>query len=879
MLEQTLRDLDEAVRALDNEQSLSILNINEGSLDSPETTREFIARWRAWTQLRNIAKSIPDLLSQSDQVALVGFLGHFSSGKSSLINALLGVSNDEDPGYKREVGQHPTDTGITLITHRDHAQSVRQSAYTVIDAVEVVHGPALEFLEHAILVDTPGLGNERAELEAVTRFLHLCHVLVITIDGRRPFADKEKDFALLDIAFNQLAGVPKVIVVTSAEEFLTSRTASFETGWQANVAEVFWEEAVERLRADPRFLNHLGRFERAQRFFVDSKEGFRVDQVRDALLPIVTDDGQRARIREAQGRYVLATAARALEVLLGYIATRSANLNRLLTEAQSRADGTAIAVEDLLGSLELSLGSIRQRLQESRQQIPTGAFAVEAIVTPQAIDDAHGSTLRRLEGEIREGLKRQLIEAREPTWRRVRRHYMARTRGWSPTTAELDVDTLRQGSEFEVDVEGTGLGRESIKCARAMIRVVNQQVAAAVASSVQHLRNPSDAWEIGTCTRDVEVSLERFERVHDDSVRSFYAYVSAPNSSDLLEEHGFVGFDEYGGQAVRTESIDAVKCRGFVAIAEASESCKERLRLVREEEPGDEGRTGEDGGDELMDGDEFGKAYHDHVTGAVNTVCKQGIEVFVSGLSERVEHFVEEVREERTRVATSRRRIWRARRTLLGRLVLVAVVIAVVVFAFALAAPGPFAEFRTMLSDWLFEAFLVGSLSTVSVVALGYVLSGAKNENVRNALRLVLVERWAIRTKRRGMATALKAYFDESYNRLVGQVDETQLVVSKAMADGVLKSLKEHSDSYREAEKELSGLRELILRRCELLDEFIGVVNQQLNGIPKELRDSASGIKARAIEAHMARIREAAGSVEDVKSEVERIAAMADGAE
>ena len=67
------------------------------------------------------------------------------------------------------------------------------------------HGPALEFLEH-------------------------------TIDGRRPFADKEKDFELLDTAFNKLAGVPKMLVVTSAEEFLTSRTASFETGWQAEQA-------------------------------------------------------------------------------------------------------------------------------------------------------------------------------------------------------------------------------------------------------------------------------------------------------------------------------------------------------------------------------------------------------------------------------------------------------------------------------------------------------------------------------------------------------------------------------------------------------------------------------------------------------------------
>ena len=86
-------------------------------------------------------------------------------------------------------------------------------------------------------------------------------MLVITIDGRRPFADKDKDFELLDTAFNKLAGVPKILVVTSAEEFLTARTASFATDWQAEQAEAFWEEAIGRLGRDPRFRDHLHQFQ------------------------------------------------------------------------------------------------------------------------------------------------------------------------------------------------------------------------------------------------------------------------------------------------------------------------------------------------------------------------------------------------------------------------------------------------------------------------------------------------------------------------------------------------------------------------------------------------------------------------------------------
>ena len=816
----------------------------------------------------------PDLLNQSDSIALVGFLGHFSSGKSSLINALLGISNDENPGYKRDVGLHPTDTGITLITHRDHAKLVRKSGYTAIDSVEVVHGPALGFLEHATLVDTPGLGNDAAEHETVARFLHLCHVLVITIDGRRPFADKDKDFELLDTAFNKLAGVPKILVVTSAEEFLTSRTASFETGWQAERAEAFWDEAVERLKRDPRFQERLDRFEKVPRFFVDSKEGFRIEQVRESVLPIVTDDAHRSRIRQAQGRYVLATAAQALGVLLDYISTRSNNLNRLRTEAQQRADGTATAVEELLESLQNSFASVRRRLQESRQGISTGSFAVETIVTAQAINESQSSTIRKLEGEIRSILEQQLREARIPAWRRVKRHCRARTRAWFPTSGDVDIAALLD-CQIDVDGDGTGLAGAARKCARGMLGRVHQQYGASFASAAQHLRIAGEAWEIGSRTHDIESSLERFQGKHDDSVRSFYAYISAPSSSDLLREHGFVGFDASGEQAVRTESIDALACPGFAAIRRAGESFKDRLGRLRREEPEDLDGSGDANGEWATEETAFGASYSEQVASRVNMVCGQRVEEFVSQVSEHIERFVEEVREERSQLAHVRGRIWKARAALAGRFAVVVVPLSIAMFALAKVAPNHFAYLLSLLPDRLFEAVLVGVLTTLAVLAFVYVVSGAKNENLRQALRLVLLERWASRAKRKGLAAALRVQFDESYDRLVSDLAEMPLQADQAIADGIVKWLKSYSESFQKAERTLAELRRLIAARCEVLDEFIGVVNQHLNGIPKELRDTAGEIKKHAIEDHMSRIRSAASAVEKVRLDVERAADVA----
>ena len=874
MLEHRLKTLHEAVNSLDSPDTLLLLNIDEDLLAAPATTLEYVERCRAWIQLRNIAKSIPDLLGQHEGVALVGFLGHFSSGKSSLINALLGITGPDNPGYKREVGLHPTDTGITLITHRDHAQVIRKSAYTAIDVVEVVHGPPLPFLEHATLVDTPGLGNEAAEHETVTRFLHLCHVLVITIDGRRPFADKDKDFDLLDTAFNKLGGVPKILVITSAEEFLTSRMGNFATDWQPEQAESFWVGAVDRLRRDSRFQHHLQLFESAPRFFVDSKEGFRVEGVRDALLPIVTDDAHRARIRQAQSRYVLSTATDALRVLLAYITTRSKNLNRLLTEAQERADGTTTAVEELLESLESSFRRVKQRLQDARQATPSDNFVVEKIITQQAVNDSQGANLRKLEEDIRESLQQQLHGIYNQTWRRVRRYYTARTRGWFSTKQSLDLSVL-SNRQFDVGEHKRALAAASTKCARAMLRTVSQQLAAAFTSAFHHLRNRSEAWEIGSSVHDIESALERFQRLHDDSIKSFYAYISAPGSSDLLREHGFVGFDESGNQAIHTDSINAMNSEDFVSISRSSDSSKERLRSLGSEEPEDLARTLDDEEARSIEDTAFGDRYCDDVGNHLNSICHHSIASFISALSERMDEFQQKVDADRMDFAKVKRRIWRARATLLARFSLVGVLFLIGAFAFKHFSPDYAHLLLSMLSQNLLETVLAGAGSTVLVLAVVFILTGAKNENVRQALQLVFLERLKFHGKCKSLRAALKEYFDESYVQLINGIMEAPLEIDAAIASGISRGLRQDSNSYKQAEEALAELWKVINARSKVFDEYISVVNQRMEGIPKELRDTADGIKKDAVEKHMTRIRDAASSVEQVRSEVQRIADIA----
>ena len=880
MPEKALRALHQAVNALNKTDSLSILNIDEALFDSPETTLEYRARCKAWTQLKNTASSIPDLLQQPDSIALVGFLGHFSSGKSSLINALLDVAG-ENPEHEREVGQHPTDTRITLITHRDHANLVKGSAYTALDTIDVVRGPALDFLQHATLVDTPGLGNDEVEHEAVSRFLHLCHVLVITIAARVPFADKDKDFELLDTAFNGLEGVPKILVITSSEEFLSSRQGRFETDWQQDLAETFWQEALERLKNDPRFRNHLSQFHDAGPFFVDSKEPFGVDEVKEALLPIVTDGRQRSRIRRAQGRYVLATAAEALDVLLAYIGERSRNLKRLREEAQRRAKETEDAVEELLQSLESSFETTRQRLREGRQTTPTVAFGIERAVTPQAIKEADREAVRGLERQLVATLSQRMTENRKSTWRLVLRFFRGRTRrgGWLRTRKPEELD-LSSDLPFSLSRDIPELAPVSEACARSMRDLVNQQVVSTVASCTQHLRGRSEAQTIGSATYEIESLLHHFERKLDHSIRGLYAYVTAPDSLDLLREHGFVEFDRSGKQLPQTESIDALRLPGFASIEEASETSKERLRSLAPEH--DEGlrrvleemdawaESTEDG--RLRLGEDHGET----VARRVEAVCQRGFSEFVSGVSQHIDRLVERTDEAANVVTEARQRVREARLKFLTRGVWIVGVGLAVLGAFYTFAPSGFERLLEGLRDNL-QAILLSTVPTIVIPALGYFLIGARNEDLRQALKIVWIKKWTSYRERKGLEKSLAEYFDESYTRLVTSLGETPLEVDEAIVEGIVGRLRSQDESYGRMEKALKDARRAIGARSRLFDEYINVVRQRLDGIPQELRDRASAIKESAIEEHLSRIEVATEAVEGVEADVRRIADIAAG--
>ena len=461
----TLQELHSAINSLDQPSTLALLNIDETLLDLPDTTLSYIARWEHWKRLLHVVASIPHLIHQgsTNYTPLVGFLGHFSSGKSTLINAIMDIDRNEYPAYRRESGRNPTDKGITLTTHFNNYQKTSNEFLSFIDKVDVVQGPRLPVLENMTLVDTPGLGDDPDELEKIIRFLHLVHVLVLTVDGRRPFADTEKDFGLLDVAFNRLVGVPKIFAITSAVDFLSDRKGDFDTEWDRAEADTFWQQTLGRLLSDSRFVTRKEALAGTPHHFVDSIEGFRINNLVTTIVPVVLNHEQRSRTDVARAEYVISSAVDSLKYLEGYVAERSQHLAKLRSDAEQRSENTQTAIDNLIADLDRHLSSTLEFLQGQQNNNTNLEVPVDQIVNIETITQR--IDMPATETTIRVALQDLIDTRRAQALRRSKENYRRRSK---TPHAEYQSEVLSD-HDIAATVERTDLLDQLSQCGHSAL--------------------------------------------------------------------------------------------------------------------------------------------------------------------------------------------------------------------------------------------------------------------------------------------------------------------------------------------------------------------------------------------------------------------------
>lgn len=113
-------------------------------------------------------EQVRDALFHANHPFLMVMVGPFGSGKSSLINALLGEA-------VLDVGPIPTTDHIVILRHGAELQRSRAGD------IETVFHPS-PLLEHLSLVDTPGLESVfRTHDEVTRRFLHRADVVLLVM--------------------------------------------------------------------------------------------------------------------------------------------------------------------------------------------------------------------------------------------------------------------------------------------------------------------------------------------------------------------------------------------------------------------------------------------------------------------------------------------------------------------------------------------------------------------------------------------------------------------------------------------------------------------------------------------------------------------------
>lgn len=131
---------------------------------------------------REDQEALQQSIQQLDEIFLIVVVGEFNSGKSAMINALLGQRLLEE-------GVTPTTTKIHLLRHGETQQR------TVISERQILLTSPVEFLSELSIVDTPGTNAVIREHEIITsRFIPRSDLVLFITSADRPFTESERVF-------------------------------------------------------------------------------------------------------------------------------------------------------------------------------------------------------------------------------------------------------------------------------------------------------------------------------------------------------------------------------------------------------------------------------------------------------------------------------------------------------------------------------------------------------------------------------------------------------------------------------------------------------------------------------------------------------------
>ena len=325
---------------------------------------------REFDVLRRLNKSLTQYLERNGSLFYVGVLGHFSAGKSSTINSLLGLWTTP---YERDTALNPTDQVITLITREENASSllgvIKEGHVTI--RLQSVDSP---LLNEIVLVDTPGTGDPQFLTEVARDFLPICDLIIFLFSAASPL-DKS-DVPLLDELHKRLPFVPVHFVVTRADELrINSDLPLDESNFDSQKTEGFLSAVVTRV-------NHLlaPQVYLSSNFsFIDNKSQFRIEQLKRLLEAKCNSSNPQVHVSMHINKlYYYRSSSKALRVFFSGI------LQKKLDEISKIVETAERNIDKFQKLVQISNSNLTRTWMEHAATIDSAASRATANVRPLA---------------------------------------------------------------------------------------------------------------------------------------------------------------------------------------------------------------------------------------------------------------------------------------------------------------------------------------------------------------------------------------------------------------------------------------------------------------------------------------------------------------
>jgi small GTP-binding protein len=334
----------------------------------------------------------------------VAFCGHFSAGKSSLINDLCGAKLLPSSPIPTSANIVSIRSGSTeaLLTYRDGSEarvpledvSIYALDGELVRTVELRH-PIPLLGEHGVLLDTPGVDStDDSHRQATESALHLADVVFYVMDYNHVLSEMNMEFAK---RLSEM-GKPLVLIVNQIDKHREEEgsLASFREG----VNDAFRSWGVEpaacvytSLKAPSHPHNEVRALRRLLGELVTNGASLATQGIAAAAVELV-EEAQRGLRQRHEGRR---------SELLGLAA---------------REDAEVVERYETVAAMLSERGSVRERLAE-RLRAEAAAIAENANITPATTRDAARSFLESRQPGFRVGLFFAAAKTEEERKRRL----------------------------------------------------------------------------------------------------------------------------------------------------------------------------------------------------------------------------------------------------------------------------------------------------------------------------------------------------------------------------------------------------------------------------------------------------------------------------